>query len=241
MALNPLEQFEVYTIVELPKLFGCDISFTNSSLFMMISVILVTMFLLIGIRKKSVIPGYLQVAVEYIYDFIISIIENNTGSKGLKHIPLVFTVFTFILSCNLVGILPYGFTVTSHVIVTFALSVVVFIYITISGFKERGVEFLRILLPNGTPLWLAPMMIFIELFAYLARPISLSIRLAANMIAGHTIIKVIAGFIVNMNIFLTPIPFFFIIALIGFEVFVAILQAYIFTSLTCVYLSDAVK
>lgn len=247
MALNPLEQFKVYTIIELPRLFGYDVSFTNSSFFMMISVILVILFLLFGIKKGSVIPGYLQAAVEYvlydmyIYDFVVSIIENNTGSKGLQHIPLIFTVFIFILSCNLVGVLPYSFTVTSHVIVTFALSMVVFTYITIVGFKERGVEFLRILLPKGTPLWLAPMMIFIELFAYLARPISLSMRLAANMIAGHTIIKVIAGFIVNMNVVLTPIPFLFIIALIGFEVFVAILQAYLFTTLTCVYLSDAVK
>ncbi|WP_353288029.1 F0F1 ATP synthase subunit A [Wolbachia endosymbiont (group B) of Gerris lacustris] len=241
MALNPLEQFKVYTIIELPKLFGYDISFTNSSLFMMISVILMVLFLLLGVRKGAVIPGYLQAAVEYVYDFVISIIENNTGSKSLKHIPLIFTVFIFILSCNLVGVLPYSFTVTSHVIVTFALSMVAFIYITIVGFKERGVGFLRILLPKGTPSWLAPIIIIIKLFAYLVRPISLSIRLAANMIAGHTIIKVIAGFIVNMNIFFTPAPFLFIIALIGFEVFVAVLQAYIFTILTCVYLSDAVK
>ncbi|WP_395463241.1 F0F1 ATP synthase subunit A [Wolbachia endosymbiont of Cantharis cryptica] len=241
MALNPLEQFKVYTIMELPRLLGYDINFTNSSLFMMISVMLMIIFLLFGIRKGSVIPGYLQAAVEYVYDFVISIIENNTGSQGLKHIPFIFTVFIFILSCNLVGVLPYSFTVTSHVIVTFALSMVVFAYTTIAGFKERGVEFLRILLPEGTPSWLAPMMIFIKLFAYLARPISLSIRLAANMIAGHTIIKVIAGFIMSMHVTLTPIPLLFITALIGFEVFVAILQAYIFTSLTCVYLSDAVK
>ncbi|MGL9762666.1 MAG: F0F1 ATP synthase subunit A [Wolbachia sp.] len=241
MALNPLEQFNIHTIVELPKLFGHDINFTNSSLFMMISVISVIFFLLFGVRKGSLIPGHLQAAVECVYDFAISIIESNTGSKGLEHIPLIFTVFIFTLSCNLVGVLPYSFTVTSHVIVTFALSMVVFTYITVVGFKERGVKFLRILLPEGTPSWLAPMMVFIKLFAYLARPISLSIRLAANMIAGHTIIKVIAGFFMDMHVTLTPIPFLFIITLIGFEVFVAILQAYIFTVLTCVYLSDAVK
>ncbi|OWZ24900.1 F0F1 ATP synthase subunit A [Wolbachia endosymbiont of Wuchereria bancrofti] len=241
MVLNPLEQFKIHTIVELPKLFGHDINFTNSSLFMMISVVSVILFLLLGVRKGAVIPGYLQAAVEYVYDFVTSIIESNTGSKGLKHIPLVFTVFTFTLSCNLVGMLPYSFTVTSHVIVTFALSMIVFTYTTVVGFKERGINFLRILLPEGIPSWLAPMMVFIKLFAYLARPISLSIRLAANMIAGHTIIKVVAGFIMNMHLILTPIPFLFIIALIGFEVFVAILQAYIFTILTCIYLSDAVK
>ncbi|MFP3035895.1 MAG: F0F1 ATP synthase subunit A [Wolbachia sp.] len=241
MALNPLEQFKIHTIVELPKLFGHDINFTNSSLFMMISVISAIFFLLLGVRKRSVIPGYLQAAVECVYDFVISIIESNTGSKGLEHIPLIFTVFIFTLSCNLVGVLPYSFTVTSHVIVTFALSMVVFTYTTVVGFKERGVKFLRTLLPEGTPSWLAPIMGLIKLFSYLARPISLSIRLAANMIAGHTIIKVIAGFIMNMHVTLTPIPFLFIITLIGFEIFVAILQAYIFTILTCIYLSDAVK
>lgn len=238
MALNPLDQFRVYTLAELPNLFGYDISFTNSSLFMMISVILAAMFLLIGVRKNS---GYFQASVEYIYEFVVSIIEGNTGSKGLNHIPLIFTVFIFILSCNLVGILPYAFTVTSHISVTFALSMIVFIYVTVVGFKERGLEFLSIFLPKGTPPWLAWLIVIIKLFTYLARPVSLSVRLAANMVAGHIIIKVIAWFIVNMNIFLTPVPFFFVVALIGFEVFVAILQAYMFTILTCVYLSDAVK
>ncbi|WFW29890.1 MAG: F0F1 ATP synthase subunit A [Wolbachia endosymbiont of Menacanthus eurysternus] len=243
MILNPLEQFKIYTLIELPKLLGYNINFTNSSLFMMISILSSVFFLLFGIKKKSVIlEEYLQAAVEYLYDFIISIIENNVGSKGLKHISLIFTIFVFILSCNLIGIFPYSFSVTSHIIVTFTLSIIVFVYITIIGFKEKGTKFLcTILLPEHTPLWLAPMMILIKLFAYLARPISLSIRLTANMIAGHTIIKVIAGFIMNIHIVLTPIPFLFIITLIGFEIFIAILQAYIFTSLTCVYLSDAVK
>ncbi|MDN5247935.1 MAG: F0F1 ATP synthase subunit A [Wolbachia endosymbiont of Tyrophagus putrescentiae] len=238
MALNPLEQFRVYTIAELPKLFGYNISFTNSSLFMMIAVIIIAVFLLVGVRRKS---GYFQASVEYIYDFIVSMIESNTGSKGLNHIPLIFTIFVFIASCNLVGVLPYSFTVTSHISVTFALSMIVFIYITVVGFKEKGLGFLYIFLPQGTPWWLAPLIIIIKLFAYLVRPVSLAMRLAANMIAGHTIIKVIAGFIVDMNIFLTPAPFLFVIVLTGFEIFVAVLQAYIFTILTCVYLSDAVK
>ncbi|MDG7056528.1 MAG: F0F1 ATP synthase subunit A [Wolbachia endosymbiont of Meromenopon meropis] len=242
MKLNPLEQFKIYTILELPKLFGHDINFTNSSLFMMISVTLFIFFLLLGIRRSSIEPEYLQSAVEYLYNFVVTIIESNTGNKGLNHIPFIFTVFIFTLSCNLIGVFPYSFAVTSHVIVTFTLSMIVFTYITIIGFKEKGAKFLcTTLLPNNTPLWLAPLMVFIKLFAYLARPVSLSIRLSANIIAGHTIIKVIAGFIVNMHVILAPVPFLFIIALIGFEIFVAILQAYIFTVLTCVYLSDAVK
>ncbi|WP_333023852.1 F0F1 ATP synthase subunit A [Wolbachia endosymbiont of Pentidionis agamae] len=243
MGLNPLEQFRVFTIIKLPTLFGYNVDFTNSSLFMLLSVLSIVIFLLLGMRKKELIPGYLQSSVEYIYEFVVSIIENNAGAEGLRYIPLVFTIFMFILSCNLIGILPlpYSFTVTSQIIVTLALSLIVFFYVTIIGFKEKKIEFLRVFLPQGTPLWLAPMIIFIELFAYLARPISLSIRLAANMVAGHTIVKVIAGFVTNMNVFLTPIPFLFIIILIGFEIFVAVLQAYIFTSLTCVYLSDAVE
>ncbi|UWI83368.1 F0F1 ATP synthase subunit A [Wolbachia endosymbiont of Howardula sp.] len=241
MLLNPIEQFKIYTIIELPQLLGYEIHITNSAIFMYIAIISATFFLLLSLKNTSVILRYMYIMVEYIYQFVISIIENNTGIRGLRHISLVFTVFMFILFCNLLGILPYSFTVTSHVSVTFALSMIVCTYITIVGFQERGMKFFRILLPKGTPFWLAPMMIFIELFTYLARPISLSIRLAANMIAGHTIIKVIAGFMMSMNILFSPIILLFIILLIWFEIFVAILQAYIFTSLTCVYLSDAVN
>ncbi|RZB12318.1 F0F1 ATP synthase subunit A [Ehrlichia minasensis] len=241
MSASPLDQFKILTIFKLPNVAGYNIDFTNASLFMVLSTISVALFCYIGLKKESIIPNGIQSIVEFIYEFIASTIESNVGKEGLQYIPLVFTVFMFIATCNLLGILPSGFTATSHIAVTFAISMVVFVSVTIIGFKHQGVHFLRILLPKGTPGWLAPMMVFIELFAYCARPVSLSIRLAANMIAGHTIIKVIAGFVVKMNIFLTPLPMIFIIILIGFEIFVAILQAYIFTVLTCVYLSDAVK
>ncbi len=243
MLINPLEQFKVFTIIKLPTVFGYSIDFTNSSLYMLISVILAVFLFLFGIRKQSIIPGYWQSAVEFVYEFIVSTLESSSGKKGLQHIPLIFTIFIFIATCNIVGMLPlpFSFTVTSHIIVTFALAMIVFLSVTITGFQQQGLGFLRIFLPQGTPLWLAPLMVFIELFAYLARPVSLAIRLAANMVTGHTIIKVIAGFITQMNIFLTPLPFVFIMILIGFEVFVAILQAYIFIALTSVYLSDAVN
>ena len=241
MSANPLDQFKILTIFKLPSIAGYNIDFTNASLFMVLSTLLISLFCYVGLRKENVIPNGIQSIIEIIYDFIASTIESNVGKEGLQYIPLVFTVFTFIVTCNLLGILPLGFTVTSHIIVTFAISMVIFISVTVIGFKHQGIHFLHILLPKGTPGWLAPMMVLIELFAYCARPVSLSIRLAANMIAGHTIIKVIAGFVIKMNIFLTPLPMIFIIILIGFEVFVAILQAYIFTVLTCVYLSDAIN
>ncbi|QLK58264.1 F0F1 ATP synthase subunit A [Ehrlichia ruminantium] len=241
MSANPLDQFRISTIFKLPDIGEYNIDFTNASLFMVLSTLLISLSCYVGLRKESVIPNPLQSIIEIIYDFIVSTIESNVGKEGLQYVPLVFTIFTFILVCNLLGILPLGFTVTSHIAVTFAISMIVFISVTFIGFKHQRTHFLHILLPQGTPMWLAPMMVLIELFAYCARPVSLSIRLAANMIAGHTIIKVIAGFVINMNIFLTPLPIAFIIILIGFEIFVAILQAYIFTVLTCVYLSDAVN
>ncbi|ABD45092.1 ATP synthase F0, A subunit [Ehrlichia chaffeensis str. Heartland] len=241
MSANPLDQFKISTIFKLPSIGGYNIDFTNASLFMVLSTLIISLFCYIGLRKENILPNSMQLIIEAIYNFIVSTIESNVGRKGLQYIPLVFTIFTFIATCNLLGVLPLGFTVTSHIAVTFAISMVVFISVTAIGFKHQGIHFLRILLPKGTPGWLAPMMVFIELFAYCARPVSLSIRLAANMIAGHTIIKVIAGFVIKMNIFLTPLPMAFIIILIGFEIFVAILQAYIFTVLTCVYLSDAIN
>ncbi|KJV63448.1 MULTISPECIES: F0F1 ATP synthase subunit A [Ehrlichia] len=241
MSANPLDQFKILTIFKLPSIGGYNIDFTNASLFMVLSTLIISLFCYVGLRKENILPNGIQLIIEMIYNFIVSTIESNVGKEGLQYIPLVFTIFIFIATCNLLGILPLGFTVTSHIAVTFAMSMVVFVSITVIGFKHQGAHFLRILLPKGTPGWLAPMMVFIELFAYCARPISLSIRLAANMIAGHTIIKVIAGFVIKMNIFLTPLPMIFIIILIGFEIFVAILQAYIFTVLTCVYLSDAIN
>ncbi|AHX07155.1 F0F1 ATP synthase subunit A [Ehrlichia chaffeensis] len=241
MSANPLDQFKISTIFKLPSIGGYNIDFTNASLFMVLSTLIISLFCYIGLRKENILPNSMQLIIEAIYNFIVSTIESNVGRKGLQYIPLVFTIFTFIATCNLLGVLPLGFTVTSHIAVTFAISMVVFISVTAIGFKHQGIHFLRILLPKGTPGWLAPMMVFIELFAYCARPVSLSIRLAANMIAGHTIIKVIAGFVIKMNILLTPLPMAFIIILIGFEIFVAILQAYIFTVLTCVYLSDAIN
>ncbi len=238
--LSPLEQFRVTKLLDIPALWGIDLSFTNCSLVMVLASVSSISLLCWALRKVNVVPGPSQTAVELIYGFVANTLESNAGAEGLRYIPLVMTTFLFVLACNLVGILPFGFTATSHLSVTLALSLVVCTAITVIGFRHQGLHFLRIFLPEGTPLWLAPMMVFIKLFAYVARPVSLAIRLAANMIAGHTIIAVIADFVLKMHLVLAPLPFAFIMALIAFEIFVAILQAYIFTVLTTVYLSDAV-
>lgn len=240
MANNPLAQFEIKPIIEL-EFMGYDISFTNSSLFMLLSLIFAVGFMLYATRKKTLIPSRGQAMAETLYSLIDDMLLQNVGYGGRKFFPLIFSLFMFILFCNLFGMMPYSFTSTSHIIVTFALAILVFFIVTMVGFINHGFHFLSLFLPKGTPGWLAPLIILIELFAYLARPVSLSLRLAANMIAGHVLLKVLVGFLVAMSIYLKPLPVPLIVVIIGFEIFVAMLQAYIFTILTCVYLNDAVN
>ncbi|MCC8416693.1 MAG: F0F1 ATP synthase subunit A [Rickettsia endosymbiont of Gnoriste bilineata] len=240
MSHSPLDQFAIKKLVEI-NLFGFDISFTNSSLYMVLAGVIALLYFYLALKSEKIIPSRLQLSAEIIYDIITVTLNQNVGEKGRKFIPFIFTLFMFILLCNLLGMIPYGFTVTSHIAVTFALAIMIFFMVTIIGFITHGLHFLSIFLPKGTPLWLAPLMIVIELFAYLARPISLSLRLAANMMAGHVLLKVMAGFIVSLMIFLKFLPIPLIVILIGFEIFIAILQAYIFAILACVYLNDAVN
>ena len=236
---NPLAQFEIQYLSHFPEVMGLNFNYSNSSLFMTLTVILVTSLFAMGLRERALIPGRLQCFVELLYEFISDMVKENVGDKGRQYFPLIFTLFLFILGCNLLGMMPYGFTVTSHIAVTFALAMFIFFMVTIIALVKHGMKFFSFFLPHGTPWWLAPLMVFIELFAYLARPVSLSIRLAANMMAGHTMLKVIAGFVVTMGL-LGVFPLLFLVVLSGFEVFVAILQAYIFAVLTCVYLNDAI-
>ncbi len=240
MAHNPLEQFEIKKLLEI-NILGVDISLTNSSCFMIAASILVLLYFSLAFRKQQIIPSRFQLSAEMAYNLITSMIDQSMGTKGRKFLPLIFTLFMFILLCNLFGMLPYGFTVTSHISITFALAIMIFLLVTIMGFWNHGLHFLSLFLPKGTPWWLAPLMVIIELFAYLARPVSLSLRLAANMVAGHVLLKVIAGFVVSFSIFLKLLPLPLIVALVGFEIFVAILQAYIFAILSCVYLNDAIN
>jgi F-type H+-transporting ATPase subunit a len=237
---SPLEQFRIKEIYEL-NLFGYDISFTNSSLFLVLATIITVSYFMIAIRNQQIIPNRLQVTAEFFYNFIKNMLVENAGSSALKFFPLAFSLFMFVLLSNLLGMLPYSFTTTSHIFTSFSLAAILFVIVVIAAFLKHGLKFLSIFLPAGTPLWLAPLLILIELFAYLMRPVSLSIRLAANMTAGHTMLKVIAGFIVPLGYFGGWLPLLFLVLLTGFEIFVAILQAYIFTMLACVYLSDAVE
>ncbi len=240
MIHSPLDQFRVKEIVDI-ELFGYNASITNSSLFMIIAGVFIFLYFSLAFKNKKLIPTRFQISGELVYGMISNMLDQNVGAGGRKYIPLMFTLFMFILTCNLLGMIPYGFTVTSHISITFAIAMMVFLLVTLLGLYLHGLHFFSLFLPKGTPWWLAPLMVVIELFAYLARPVSLSLRLAANMVAGHVLLKVMAGFVVSMAIYLKFLPIPFIVVLIGFEIFVAVLQAYIFTILSCVYLNDAIN
>ena len=240
MKHSPLDQFKIKEIANI-QLFGHDVIVTNSALFMIIASFFIILYFTLAFKNKKLVPTRLQLSGELFYNLITDTVNQNVGVKGKKFVPLIFTLFMFIMVCNLFGMIPYGFTVTSHISITFALAMMVFLLVTLLGFILHGFHFFSLFLLAGTPWWLAPLMVLIELFAYLARPVSLSLRLAANMVAGHVLLKVIAGFIVSMAFYLKIFPIPFISVLIGFEIFVAILQAYIFTILSCVYLNDAIN
>lgn len=236
---SPLAQFEVKTLIELPTVAGYDISFTNASLWMVITSVLLAAGFSLATQGRALIPGRWQSLTEMSYEFVANMVRDNVGTDGRKYFPFIFTLFMFLLMSNLLGMVPYSFTTTSHIIVTFALAALVFVGVTLIAIFKHGTKFLGFFLPHGTPWWMAPMMYFIELFSYLARPVSLSVRLAANMMAGHTMLKVLAGFVIMLGLLAGWLPLAFITVMVGFEIFVAVLQAYIFTVLTCVYLSDA--
>lgn len=235
---SPLAQFEVYPLV--PLQFGpYDVSFTNASLWMVAVVASSLLLLGLGARKRALVPGRLQNVSEVLVQWIADTLRDSAGAEAMKYFPVIFTLFIFILMANMLGMAPYSFTVTSHIIVTFALAACVFLTTTLIAIVRHGpLKFLHFFIPEGTPLWMAPLMFFIELFSYLARPVSLSIRLAANMMAGHTMLKVLAGFVVMMGLGGIA-PLAFLVVMTGFEFGIAVLQAYVFTILTCVYLNDA--
>ena len=236
-AHSPLEQFEVRRLVEM-HVGDADVSFTNASAMMVLVVVLVTAFLTLSMRGRAMVPGRWQSIAELAYGLVASAVRDNVGADGRRYFPFVFTLFMFILLSNLLGLIPFSFTVTSHIVVTFALAAVVFIGVTVIAIARHGLKFFTYFVPPGVPILLAPLMVPIELFSYFVRPVSLSVRLAANMIAGHTMIAVFAGFVIALG-FLGFAPLVFIVALYGLEVLVAFLQAYVFAVLTCLYLNDA--
>jgi len=238
---NPLAQFEVKKIVDL-HIGNIDISLTNSALYMVIATITAIAFMLFATRKKSLIPSRLQVIAESVYNFILDIIKTSIGNEGSKFFPLVFSLFIFILMCNFFGMTPYSFTPTSQVAVTLSLAMISFLTITIFAIARNGFfGFLHMFLPSGVPIWMAPIIFAIEFFSFLIRPITLSVRLFANIVAGHVLLKVVAGFIISLGVIFGALPFLFSVIMTGFELFVAVLQAYIFSILVCAYLGEATR
>ena len=234
---DPLHQFEIHRLFSL-HLGGVDISFTNSALFMMLAVLAATLFLLGGIRRSQAIPGRWQSMVEIVYEFVGTVLDETTGMKGRPYFPFIFSLFMFVLMGNLLGMVPYSFTFTSQIIVTFGLAMIAFGLCTLIGFWRHGFHYFSLFVPQGAPVYMLPLIVPIEILSYLSRPVSLAIRLFANMMAGHTMLKVFAGFTVTLGVYgLAPLCVNTILT--AFEILVAILQAYVFTILTCIYLRDA--
>ncbi len=237
---SPLAQFDIKPLIEL-QMGQMNVSFTNSALFMSFTVILIVIFLIFGMRKGALIPGRWQSMAELSYEFVANLLRDTVGAEGRHYFPFVFTLFMFILFGNMLGMIPYSFTFTSHIIVTFAMALVVFFGVTILGFVKHGFHFVSFFVPPGVSVVLWPLMIPIEIISYLSRPISLSVRLFANLTAGHTMLKVFAGFVVSLGIVGGFLPLAFVIALTGLEILIAFLQAYVFTILTCFYINDAIN
>ena len=241
MASNPMQQFTVHKIGPQIKIAGVDLSFTNASLFMVISASVILLFLFLGSREKKIIPTKLQLIAEMSYTFVAKMISDTAGSKAKPYFPFIFSLFMFVLFCNMVGMFPYSFTVTSHIIVTLILALFIFIAVTIIGFIKHGFKYLSLFVPKGVPVILLPLITIIEIISYLSRPVSLSVRLFANMMAGHTMMKVFGGFVISLGIVGGWLPLSFSVALTGLEILVAFLQAYVFAILTCIYLNDALN
>ncbi|HYC13125.1 MAG TPA: F0F1 ATP synthase subunit A [Stellaceae bacterium] len=235
---SPLHQFTIERIAEI-HIGGFDLSFTNSALLMLIAAGLVTLFMVLATRGASEVPGRLQSFAEMLYDFIANMLEENVGEEGRRYFPFLFTLFTFILFGNLLGMIPYSFTFTSHIVVTFAMAATVFIGVTLIGVIHHGFHFLSFFVPQGVPKPLLVLLVPIEILSYFIRPFTLAIRLFANMVAGHTMLVIFAGFVGSLGVFFF-LPIVMDAAIVLLEFLVAALQAYVFTILSCLYLKDAI-
>ena len=235
---SPLHQFVIERLVPI-HIGGLDLSFSNSALFMAISVAVITAFLTLSMSGAKLVPTRWQSTAELSYEFIANMIRDNVGSAGKKYFPFVFSLFMFVLFGNLIGMVPYSFTYTSHIAVTFALAAFIFIGVTLIALARHGWHFFTFFAPKGMPLALQLLLVPIEVISYLIRPMTLSIRLFANMMAGHTMLVIFAGFVVAMGIF-GVLPLALNVFFILLELLVAVLQAYVFTILTCIYLHDAI-
>lgn len=244
MANDPIHQFQIHKIFPI-EVGGMDLSFTNSSLFMGLTVAAASAFLIFSTSGRGLVPSRMQSVAEMMYEFVAGMLRSSAGTEGMRFFPLVFSLFSFVLVANLFGMFPYFFTVTSHIIVTFALAMLVILTVTIYGLMRHGFHFFHLFVPAGVPAALIPIVAPIEVISFLSRPVSLSVRLFANMLAGHITLKVFAGFVVSLSamgavgIFGAVLPLGMTVALTALEFLVAFLQAYVFTVLTCMYLNDA--
>ncbi len=244
MANDPIHQFQISKLIPI-EVGGMDFSFTNSSLFMVATVAVASAFLFFTTSNRGLVPSRLQSVSEMSYEFVASMLRDAAGSEGMRFFPMVFSLFMFVLVANLIGMFPYFFTVTSHIIVTFALALLVIGTVLVYGFMKHGFKFLNLFVPDGVPAALVPLVVLIEVISFLSRPISLSVRLFANMLAGHITLKVFAGFVTSLSAFGAVgwlgalLPLAMTVAITGLEFLVAFLQAYVFAVLTCMYLNDA--
>jgi F-type H+-transporting ATPase subunit a len=246
MQINPVEQFEIRNFLPITSLGGHEIAFTNSALFMLIIVVGVTALLLAATAPRAVVPGRLQSIAEVSYEFVANTVRSSAGEEGMRFFPFVFTLFMFVLAANLIGLIPYSFTVTSQLIVTASLALLVFFIVVIYGFWRNGLHFLKLFVPKGVPVYILPAIVVIEVLSFVSRPVSHSVRLFANMLAGHITLQVFAGFIIMLagfgvvGWFGAALPLLLVIMLTALEFLVAFLQAYVFAILTCIYLNDAI-
>ena len=244
--MDPIHQFEIKSLLPIARIGGIEIAFTNSALFMMIALALILLLMLGATSSRALVPGRLQAVAEMSYEFVAATLRDTAGPEGMKFFPLVFSLFTFILVLNVIGIIPYTFTVTSHIIITVAFALLVFFTVLIYGFWKHGLHFFKLWVPSGIPVYILPLVTFIEVLSFLSRPVSHSVRLFANMLAGHITLKVFGGFVTMLGAFGflgwlgSIIPLGLTVALTALELLVALLQAYVFAILTCIYLSDAI-
>lgn len=240
--VDPIHQFAITDIVS----FGQGVTLTNSALFMVLSVGTICAFLLLSTSRRSIVPNRFQAASEMLYEFVANMVRSSAGTEGMKFFPFVFALFMFILVANLFGMIPFFFTVTSHIVITFALAMLVFIVVIVYGFMRNGPKFLKLFVPAGVPGYVLPIVVPIEIVSFLSRPISLSVRLFANILAGHITLKVFAGFVVTMGslgflgILGSLLPLVMMVAITALEFLVAVLQAYVFAVLTSMYINDAI-
>ena len=246
MTLDPIHQFEIKNLFKIGQIGDHAIYFTNSSAYMLLSVAVICLLAVRGIKGRQLVPGRFQSAAELSYVFVATMIRSTAGEDGMKFFPLVYSIFMFILVSNVIGIIPYTFTVASHIIVTAAFALLVFFTVLVYGFYKNGLKFFKIFVPPGIPIYILPLVVGIEFISFLSRPLSHSVRLFANMLAGHITLKVFAGFVALLGTSLGAIgwmggivPLALTVALTALELLIAFLQAYVFAVLTCIYLNDA--